>query len=254
MALIHIDDLKRPHPTESELERRKRHLSELRDLIPVTPSSPSPKGLAPGNSKTGISGTFFATVFVWNLPAVASCLGASEWCLTHCYNADPRTDVFPIHEWTENWYWAKHHPERLSAQIKTQLAQAAHPTAVRVHSSGDFFSIDYVNFWRRLAEEHTSIAFWAYTRSWANPELLLALSELERMPNVHLFASWDQTMPPPPQGWRRAYVVDTIEALSSVEDSFGFLPCPEQVQALPNCASCGFCIRRDSRSVGFLLH
>jgi hypothetical protein len=245
----------RSQPTPELLSWRARFLQGLKALAPSAPTCASPVGLEPGNTKIGQSGTFYNSVFVWNLPAVATCPGASPWCLTHCYNADERDDVFPLDNWRENWAWLIHQPVVLRNHIVEQLKQSTGPCAVRIHSSGDFYSNEYIEFWLEIARVVPDVAFWAYTRSWTDFELLASLDTLRSMPNVQLFASCDNTMPPPPLGWRRSIVVDRLDELSGqnlLEDTF--LSCPEQIGVLPNCASCAFCIDRRKGDVLFALH
>src|SRR5229473_3769257 len=97
--------LRRKLPDARLLAWREGYLSALRPIEPKRQYSASPRGLSPGNSKTGTTGEIYKSVLLWNLPAVACCPGASEWCLTHCYNGDDRLDIFPVGEWAENWFW-----------------------------------------------------------------------------------------------------------------------------------------------------
>ena len=39
------------------------------------------------------------------------------------------------------------------------------PTHVRIHDSGDFYSIKYLNKWVEIAKENTNVIFYAYTKS-----------------------------------------------------------------------------------------
>lgn len=198
--------LKRAVPPPTTIEWRRKYLLWLGTIVPRQPTLAEPMGLAPGNAKTGRRGSIFNTVFVWNLPSVVTCPGASQWCLTHCYNADARTDVFPVDQWIENWWWATNDPTRLRRRILSQIAEASKPCGVRIHSSGDFFSMEYVRVWKSIVGEARDASFWTYTRSWAKPMLLPDLTQLRGMPNAKVWASWDASMPPAPIGWRRSLV------------------------------------------------
>jgi hypothetical protein len=133
----------------------------------------------------------------------------------------------------------------------SQLRVAKSRSAVRIHSSGDFYSPEYVRFWRSIVQAAPTTRFWAYTRSWRVKELLAVLNELRAEPNVQLFASWDETMPDPPDGWRVSMVVDTPDEQSVFAPSRA---CPEQTGELPNCASCGYCIAPRNGHITFYLH
>lgn len=244
----------RPAPSQDLLDWREAHLKDLGLLRRPSAGDTDqiPRGLEQGNSKTGISGEFYDNVFVWSLPAVATCPGASAWCKRFCYNADPRAEKFPLRAWSDNWASVEEHSEILAARILEQLRATLGRTAVRIHSSGDFFSIDYVRFWLAIASQEPTVAFWAYTRSWAVPSLLPWLEELRSLTNVQLFASWDRTMPPPPPTWRLSLVA--FGATEPVYRNQPALQCPEEYGAAESCASCGYCIREGTGDVLFSAH
>jgi hypothetical protein len=106
-------------------------------------------------------------------------------------------------------------------------------TLLRLHVSGDFDTVAYIENWIARLLERTTMRFaleenfslhngpqgaapvvrtlppvmcWTYTRSWRVPELLPALERLRALPNVQLFASLDSTSELPPAGWRRAWI------------------------------------------------
>lgn len=250
---------KRPQPSAELLAWRKQYLRKLSDAGPYVGPVDTVPSLEPGNSKTGTTGKFYQRIFVWNLPAMVSCPGASEYCKSLCYNADMRTDAFPFEKWRNNHWWAVNRTNDLREHLISELAEAPVSTAVRIHSSGDFFNSDYIQMWCLIAESLPNVSFWAYTRSWTTPTLFPLLSRLRALPNVQLFASWDVTMPPPPLDWRISYVQEGRLPLSTS----GLIPpsiqqqlfyCPEQSGQTPNCASCGFCIRSEHRGVLFDLH
>lgn len=246
---------RRSQPSEYLIAWRTGYLAALRWIEPREYKSSVPRGLSPGNTKTGTTGECYKTMLVWNLPAVACCPGASPWCMTHCYNGDERSDVFAVGEWAENWFLVEEQPESLTEYMTQQLALAAGPVAVRIHSSGDFYSERYIAFWKSVIRKSPTVDFWAYTRSWSKPELLPALEDLRKAPNLQLFASWDYTMPRPPASWRLALVVNNqTEVPTTFDTPTKPLSCPEQIEGGPNCASCGFCIRADTRGVAFVLH
>jgi hypothetical protein len=55
----------------------------------------------------------------------------------------------------------------------------------RIHDSGDFFSVEYVNSWRAIAQALPHVRFWAPTRSHLiGGPMLDALRALAALPNV----------------------------------------------------------------------
>jgi ferredoxin len=211
---------------------------------------PSP-GFEPGNKKTGQSGGNFNNVIVWNIPPAATCPGASEWCLSVCYNGDDRPEVFQKDKWQSNLLAFNTEPSALFDQLQQEVGALEPPLAIRIHSSGDFFSEEYINFWTAMADSLPEVTFWAYTRSWAIPELREPLEELRARNNIQLFASWDNTMAEPPEGWRLSYVEDG-EVPETVPSNL--TRCPEEFIEGMNCARCGFCLRNIGRGVLFHAH
>lgn len=245
---------KRPRPDQSVLEWREGALFALQFLSPCRPNASETIAFGPGNRKTGTTGSIYRTILLWNLPAIATCPGASGWCRRHCYNADTRSDVFPHHLWAHNWWQAVQRPRVLFSALAAQLKRRPRPIGVRLHSSGDFFSKDYIRLWSRFARAHPDVFFWSYTRSWKIPELIPDLERLRALANFTLFASWDSSMPPPPNGWRRSLVFDTVDELSNfTPDNPSAKICPEQFN-LTQCASCSICSNPDDTDVLFLLH
>lgn len=218
-------------------------------LDPSQAALPAAVFLEQGNRKTGISGRFFESIWVWNLPPMTTCPGKSSWCAAHCYNADPREDVFPVARWLQNLKLIEETPDEAAAQIIAFLKATPKKTAVRIHSSGDFHSIPYVEWWTRVIHACPTVRFWAYTRSWIEPGLRDALELLRDCPNLQMFASWDVTMPRPPEGWRLSIISEGSNTSKPPN-----LYCPEQYEGGPACVDCGYCIRKGSGNVIFHSH
>lgn len=240
---------KRARPTDETIGWRTRRLAELATLDGQEIPSPQQPLIEPGNKKTGLAGKFFRSICVWNLPPVVTCPGRSDWCMAYCYNADPRSDVYPVAKWMENLRLFEASPQEAEQFIVSVINAQEKPAAVRIHSSGDFYSIGYINCWINIVSECPDVRFWAYTRSWTDSTLLPALESLRGLPNVQLFASWDATMPRPPDGWRLSIISEGTN-LSTANN----LDCPEQYEGGPPCADCGYCIRKGAGNVIFHSH
>jgi hypothetical protein len=63
---------------------------------------------------------------------------------------------------------------------------------LRIHVSGDFFSIPYIRAWVRVARACRRVTFLFYTRSWRVPALAPHLVELASLPNVYAWWSEDR--------------------------------------------------------------
>lgn len=240
----------RVQPSSKTLSNRKRRLENLANISPLEPTETSYQ-LELGNSKIGYKSEHFGAVFAWNIPPAATCPGRSSWCVANCYNGDDRPETYDLQTWRKNWWGIVNEPEVVKLNLVEQLNQNTEPTAVRIHSSGDFFSVSYIDFWCDLVDRCKGSTFWAYTRSWTNVQLLEQLEVLQSKSNVQLFASWDDTMPDPPVHWRASFVE---KKLSSRKQTV--LDCPEQYDLSQEvtCATCRHCLLEKSGDVYFVLH
>lgn len=69
--------------------------------------------------------------------------------------------------WTENTVLALHDLERLENDLVSYLNSIKFTVKLfRIHSSGDFFSVEYAMMWYRLAKQFPSIRFLAFTKQW----------------------------------------------------------------------------------------
>jgi hypothetical protein len=106
-----------------------------------------------------------------------------------------------------NWSEAKRSDfvARVNAQI---LLEYIH--TVRLHASGDFYSVAYLNKWIAIARKNRHVRFFVYARCWTRKDYLAALRILSRLPNVQVWLSTDRTMDRPPRikGMRIAWMAE----------------------------------------------
>jgi hypothetical protein len=160
---------------------------------------------------------------------------------------------------------------------------------LRIHVSGDFNSVAYINNWIARLEERPDVTCWAYTRGWRVPALLPALERLRALPNVQLFASMDASCAEmPPSGWRRAWIfraapkngwgiesrldlyrtpirtgadeggnetyrLGELSTRCNVDQTPSYV-CPEETGRKANCIECGYCFEGRKHDVTFLEH
>jgi len=84
-------------------------------------------------------------------------------CCCHGYDMDVNNC---LRAWTENTVLAKRHLYKLEKILDAWLAKNR-PELFRIHSSGDFFSVEYARMWRRLAKKHPETRFLAFTKQFA---------------------------------------------------------------------------------------
>lgn len=247
---------KRELPDKEKISKRTKYMKYMKKLLPIEPIDKTvPNGLEEGNGKTGNSGKFFDRIFVWNLPPVITCPGMSDWCKRNCYNADDRYEKFPINKWCENLWWILNDKETLKKRLSLQLKEyKTKRSAVRIHSSGDFFSKEYITFWEDIIRQNPNVYFWAYTRSWAVEDLADNIERLAELDNIKIILSWDETMALPPDGFAKSIVYSSNNEINIALNREGGIACPEQYNLVSSCADCGICINKPLRNIYFVLH
>jgi hypothetical protein len=159
--------------------------------------------IRPGNSKLG------PLLHHWSIPSAvaAICVGATLLCLKLCYATKHhycRPNVQKALE--QNWEYSKRDD---FVSLALAWITSLFVRVLRVHASGEFYDEQYVRKWIEIVKATPRVTYFAYTRSWRKPELVEALKELAKLPNVVLWWSCDRESGPPPvvKGVRRAYLM-----------------------------------------------
>lgn len=176
-----------------------------------------------------------------------TCPGAGE-CLEYCYSLRIRA--------TTPLVWQVYRMNTDNGPSLPILPDEA--ALVRLHVTGDFDTVPYIEAWIKLIAEHPQVRFWGYTRSWRVPLLRPVLERLRALPNVQLFASIDRTSQDAPSAiWRRAYVAlpgfEPERSNAIVRGRMAYI-CPEELGRKPNCETCNYCILGKHGDVIFLQH
>ena len=149
--------------------------------------------------------------------SITTCPGATPWCRLKCYAKNPAKRIsWPknVSKYASNLVlFFEVGPERFAELLVEKIKRVQRRynmlKIVRVHVAGDFFSDEYVEAFRIVAESLPDYQFYAYTRSWLIPELVPSLERLKRLSNFVIYASTDPDTGPPPPGWLEACCVDT---------------------------------------------
>ena len=157
--------------------------------------------LLQGNQKIG------SAIHNWSLPAVTSCPGASELCKEACYARKHRFGYAVVRRRLQ-WNWRQclrdDFVERMVSEIRSRGV-----LVLRVHVSGDFWSVEYVERWLEIMRQAPRVRFYAYTRSWRIPSLAAALEKLAALSCMRLWYSTDDECGSPaniPANVRLAYL------------------------------------------------
>jgi len=137
----------------------------------------SPLRLVKGNSK-------LVNILIFDLTAVKSCLNCED-CKNTCYAVKAEriyTDTLIFRD--TNLCMVKNDLPLLKELICKQLDKTK-ITSLRIHSSGDFLSQEYINFWSEIISLYPSIKFYAYTKV----EQILDFSQIQTNTNFNLINS-----------------------------------------------------------------
>jgi hypothetical protein len=130
------------------------------------------------------------------------------------------------------------------------LLEMRHPTgfAVRLHVLGDFFSVEYVQFWHTLLERHPALHVFGFTARWdaANDPIAAALVALVKQ-QWDRFAIRFSNAPSP------FAAPATISIEHPYQKPSAAILCPEQVGKTESCSTCGLCWA-STRRIAFLQH
>jgi hypothetical protein len=218
------------------------------------------KHLMKGNTKVG------SLIFTFSLPAALTCPGATPVCLDQCYARKYRYKFSSVQaRLLANWA-ATREPffaEEMIAEVHDRQARV-----VRIHSSGDLYSVTYIRRWGRIIRNCPSVVFYTYTRSWRLPGLREAI-ELHLVPldNLRLWYSADRDTGMPedlPPGVRVAWLQDDDQDPVPASADLVFrvhrlrrrparrigltLVCPTENGVMghrTDCGTCGLCWKED---------
>jgi protein gp88 len=161
--------------------------------------------LVKGNDKIG------EDIFAFNLPAVDTCPGRSAACES-CYARRGRWGFPKVQDALRRNWEASRDPffaERMIREIRSRWVHV-----VRIHASGDFYSVPYIRSWARVALACREVTFYAYTRSWRLPGLRAELEDFAALENVKLWYSADLDTGMPdhmPEGVRVAWLQEDAD-------------------------------------------
>lgn len=134
---------------------------------------------------------------------------------------------------------------KLEAEIVRKLkVRGRKGLMVRLHALGDFFSVDYVQFWERMLVEHPTLACWGYT---ARMPLTPIGDEIARV----VLALGDRFAIRWSDGGLETH--STVSIATADECPPNAFVCPEQTEKTRACATCAACWGT-IRNVAFIGH
>ena len=107
--------------------------------------------------------------------------------------------------------------------------------AVRLHVLGDFFSLEYVVFWRKLQHKFQNLYIWGYTAHKVGSPIGQAITEY----NTSIGGRWLVRFSNNTNA-SLARVGEYTCAVDAPEET-GYVSCPEQTGKADSCGDCGLC-------------
>jgi len=107
-------------------------------------------------------------VMNFSLPAYKTITGKTvcpfaKDCIKYCYAQKGNYRYPSVIKGLNNRYELSKTDEFIPKMNATIILER--PTHVRIHDSGDFYSIDYLNKWVTIANDNKEVIFYAYTKS-----------------------------------------------------------------------------------------
>lgn len=186
-----------------------------------------------GNKKLGL-------VYSWSLLAVTTCRRSmTRWCRKRCYARKMQRLRTTI------WFcWARNTQIAIRpdfARLLTMVLSRLEPGILRIHVSGEFFSVRYIRAWLDALAANPHIKPFAFTRVWRDPAKLRAFGYPDRWP-VWLLGSSDPEAGPPPPGIREAKMSPVkLKIVRAGRTPPPALWCPGQRNEGITCDRCGRC-------------
>lgn len=135
---------------------------------------------------------------------------------------------------------------RLEREVAALELEHLNGFAVRLHNLGDFYSVEYVDLWRRLLDKHAALHVWGYSARWnggADPIAAALITLIE--------THWDR--------FAIRFSNAPVDACSTISIEHPYqapadaIICPEQIGKTESCSTCGLCWQT-KRRIAFLQH
>jgi len=183
------------------------------------------------------------TTAIWGLPQGITCPGKTKWCTRWCYSKKAeRLYKHTRMKRAKNLEVSKlsYFSAMMSGEIHYNLAKI---TAVRIHSSGDFYNQEYLNKWIEIMNRFPKLLFTAYTKS------KLDYSKLPK--NCILFFSVDESTKPQDLKWYLAQGKRMAYAnIAKVPENTIICPAKKKI----GCGNCRICYSKSKKNVWFKKH
>jgi len=133
--------------------------------------------------------------------------------------------------------------DKLETEIPTLVQKHPQGIVIRLHVLGDFYSVDYVNFWDEMLWKYPTLCLFGYTGREEESRIGKAIQELNRKFSERCVIRYSRS---------KEYTGSNSYAAEESFEGKSFV-CPEQTGKSASCAACGLCWSV-SKTVRFLSH
>ena len=147
-----------------------------------------------------------------------------------------------------NMHWARRHiagialEQKLGVELKALAKQHPRGFVVRLHVLGDFYSPDYVRFWRDALDKTPQLHIFGYTARAPESDIGAEILSMTQRPDDRCWIRFSGL----DAGGLGSLVIDHKRQSKHVV-------CPAQLEKTDCCATCALCWTMD-RTVEFLRH
>ena len=132
--------------------------------------------------------------------------------------------------------------KRLDDELTILSTKHKEGILIRLHVVGDFFSVNYVKFWKKMLAKYNGISIFGYTARTPFSEIGKEIAILRSL-------NWDRFS---------IRFSNSMEKISANSEDFANakegIVCPEQLDKTKNCASCGLCWNKNIDNIIFKTH
>ena len=217
-------------------------LSEGRPIFKVTPAEQAPRLLVSGHNNRKIGKTVTKgewagmPIYTLTLAERSTCPRSCEFwaaCYGNAMNWARRLEAGPVLE------------DVLVVEIMQHANRHPDGFVVRLHVLGDFYSVEYVDLWRRLLRQYPSLRVFGYTAYLpdADDQREAAIGEAVAVTRMQF-----------PDRFRVRFSGEETRVVT--DEGFqepGVLVCPAEKSEKASCGSCAFCWEREEE-IAFILH
>jgi hypothetical protein len=222
--------------------------------------------LKPGNGKIGRATTRAMLGAAPGMPIYGLTLEERATCPVNCEHFRPHIEgTGRASCYGDNMRFALRYTvnAELMAAIEAQISELDKrgPFLVRLHVLGDFPSVAYVMFWRRMLSTYANLRVYGYThRDRSDPVGLTVDTYLNMFAQCAILLSGDDRT----RQWNRPHTSTfaTFAAVPTGREATGraIAKCPEQLTKTDkrgsgiSCANCGLCMRQAGPDIAFAAH